>query len=89
VDCINEHLRGLKKLDLFEFAHVYPKVPIEEGMKTLLELIKEGKFDHIGLSEARMETPQEGEFCKAQHVVLVIHAEVQVGTSRSGHRDRS
>ena len=56
VDNVNKHLRGLKKLDLFEPARVDPNVPIEETVKTLGELIEEGKFDYIGLSECSAET---------------------------------
>ena len=33
-----------------------PKTPIEETIKTLAELVKEGKFDYIGLSECSAET---------------------------------
>jgi len=56
VDRINKHLRGFKKLDLFECARVDPKVPVEDAIGTLAELVKEGKFDYIGLSEAKAET---------------------------------
>ena len=56
VDNINKHLRGTKKLDLFECGRVDPKVPIEESTKTLDELIKEGKFSYIGMSEISSET---------------------------------
>lgn len=51
VDNINEHLRGTKKLDLFECARVDPNVPIEESTRTLQKLIEEGKFSYIGMSE--------------------------------------
>ena len=51
VDNINEHLRGTKKLDLFECARVDPKVPIEDSTRTLKKLIEEGKFRYIGMSE--------------------------------------
>jgi pyridoxine 4-dehydrogenase len=51
VDNINKHLRGTKKLDLFECALVDPNVPIEESTKTLQKLIEEGKFTYIGISE--------------------------------------
>jgi Aldo/keto reductase family len=56
VDTINKHLRGLKKLDLFESARVDPKVPIEDTIAVLAQLIKEGKFDYIGISEASAAT---------------------------------
>ena len=33
-----------------------PKIPIEDVIKTLAELVEEGKFDYIGLSECNAET---------------------------------
>ena len=56
VDLINQVLAGTKKLDLFECARVDPTVPIEEAMKNLSILQKEGKFDHIGISEVSAAT---------------------------------
>jgi aryl-alcohol dehydrogenase-like predicted oxidoreductase len=51
VDNVLKHLDGKKRLDLFQPARMDPKVPIEEVMTTLSGLVKEGKFDFIGLSE--------------------------------------
>ena len=56
VDLINEVLAGTKKLDLFQSARVDSTVPIEEAIKTLVVLQKEGKFDHIGVSEVSAAT---------------------------------
>ena len=56
VDLINERLRGTKRLDLYESARVDPNVPIEDAIRNLAQLVKEGKFEHIGLSECRAET---------------------------------
>jgi len=56
VDLINETLRGTKTLDLFECARVDPERSIEETVKELAKLIKEGKFTHLGLSECSAET---------------------------------
>lgn len=56
IDNINSALRGTKKLDLFESARVDKNVPIEDAIKTLAALIKEGKFDHIGMSECSAAT---------------------------------
>jgi pyridoxine 4-dehydrogenase len=73
VDRINEHLRGKKKLDLFEPARVDPKVPIEDAMKTLSELVKEGKFTYIGLSECSADTLRKAH---AVHPVTAVEIEV-------------
>jgi pyridoxine 4-dehydrogenase len=56
VDNINKLLRGTKQLDLFECARVDPSVPIEETTRTLRELIEEGEFSYIGMSEASSAT---------------------------------
>jgi aryl-alcohol dehydrogenase-like predicted oxidoreductase len=56
IDNINQHLRGTKKLDLFECGRVDPKVPIEESTKTLSKLIEEGKFSYLGMSETSSAT---------------------------------
>lgn len=42
---------GKKSIDLFECARLDPNVPIEDSVRTLGELIKEGKIGWYGLSE--------------------------------------
>jgi pyridoxine 4-dehydrogenase len=56
VDTILKALRGTKKLDLFEPSRRDPNYEIERYAEVLNELVKEGKFDYIGLSEVRAET---------------------------------
>jgi pyridoxine 4-dehydrogenase len=56
VDNILKVLRGTKKLDLFESARRDPKYEIEHYAEVLNEMVKEGKFDYIGLSEVGAET---------------------------------
>jgi len=56
VDSILRALRGTKKLDLFESARRDPKYEIEHYAEVLNEMVKEGKFDHIGLSEVGAES---------------------------------
>jgi len=73
VDNINSKLRGMKKLDLFECARVDPGYPIEDQMKTLVTLQKEGKFDHIGLSECSAAT-----VTRANTVAPVALVEIEV-----------
>lgn len=60
VDNILQKLRGTKRLDLYQCARVDPKCPIEETIKALSELVKEGKFDHIGMSECKASTLRRG-----------------------------
>ncbi|KZT11238.1 aldo/keto reductase [Laetiporus sulphureus 93-53] len=75
VEKVNSVLRGTKKLDLFESARVDPKIPIEETIKTLAELIKEGKFNHVGLSECKAETLRRAH---AVHPISIVEIEVSL-----------
>jgi pyridoxine 4-dehydrogenase len=56
VDAILKALRGTKRLDLFQPARRDPNYTMEQYAKTLNEMVKEGKFDYIGLSEVDAET---------------------------------
>jgi aryl-alcohol dehydrogenase-like predicted oxidoreductase len=56
VDEILKALRGTKRLDLFEPARRDSNYEIEQYAEVLNELVKEGKFDYIGLSEVAAET---------------------------------
>jgi pyridoxine 4-dehydrogenase len=56
VDTILQVLHGTKRLDLFEPARRDPNYEIEHYAEVLNEMVREGKFDHIGLSEVRAET---------------------------------
>lgn len=47
---------GVETIDLYYQHRVDPKVPIEEVVGTLADLIQEGKIRHIGLSEASVAT---------------------------------
>ena len=56
VDTILKALRGTKRLDLFQPARRDPNYEIEHYAEVLNEMVQEGKFDFIGLSEVRAET---------------------------------
>lgn len=60
VDTVLKALRGTKKIDLFECARVDSRVAIEDNIATLANLVKEGKFDHIGMSECAAATLRRG-----------------------------
>lgn len=55
-DIIIKALRGTKKLDLFQPSRRDPNDEIEQYAEVLNEMVKEGKFDYIGLYEVRAET---------------------------------
>ena len=56
VDTILKALRGTKRLDLFQPARRDSKYEIEQYAEVLNEMVNEGKFDYIGLSEVGAET---------------------------------
>lgn len=49
-------LDGVKSIDLFEPARIDPKVPVEDSVKALVELINDGKIGSYGLSEVNAQT---------------------------------
>ena len=67
VDAILKALRGTKKLDLFEPARRDPNYEIEHYADVLNELVKEGKFDYIGLSEVGAETIRRAHKVRTNH----------------------
>ncbi|KAI0945772.1 hypothetical protein AcW1_001915 [Taiwanofungus camphoratus] len=75
VDNINAALRGTKRMDLFEPARIDPNVPVEDMMKTLVGFVKEGKFDHIGLSECSAQTLRRAH---AIHPISAVEIEVSL-----------
>lgn len=73
VDAVLKALRGTKRLDLFEPARRDSKYEIEQYAESLKEMVKEGKFDHIGLSEVGAETIR-----RAHKVMPVAAVEIEV-----------
>jgi len=73
VDEILKVLRGTKKLDLFEPARRDPNYEVESIVKVLSDLVKEGKFDYIGLSEVSAETIR-----RAHKVAPIAAVEIEV-----------
>jgi len=73
VDAILKALRGKKKLDLFEPARRDSRYEMEHYAEVLNEMIKEGKFDYIGLSEVSAETIR-----RAHKVMPVAAVEIEV-----------
>jgi len=73
VDNILSKLRGKKRLDLFECARVDPTRPIEETIGVLAKLIKEGKFDYVGMSECSAATLR-----RAHAVHPITAAEIEI-----------
>lgn len=68
-------LGGKKTIDIFGPARVDPKVPIEETVKELAELVKEGKTGGILLSEVSAESIRSA---SKVHPISVVEAEVSL-----------
>ena len=92
VNAILKALRGTKKLDLFEPARLDWKYNIEHYAEVLNELVKEGKFDYIGLSAVGAETVRRAhKVRKLFQSLCMIHTNaytVTLGYAYRGGRDR-
>jgi len=63
---------GTDRIDLYYQHRIDPKVPIEETMGALAELVREGKVLHVGLSEASAATIRRAH---AVHPVTAVQSE--------------
>lgn len=70
-------LGGTKTIDVFECARVDPNVPIETSVKTLAELVDEGKIGGIGLSEVGANTIRKAH---ALHPISAVEIELSLFT---------
>ncbi|TGJ86867.1 hypothetical protein E0Z10_g1912 [Xylaria hypoxylon] len=61
-------LLGVDQIDLYYMHRANPKVPIEQTVQALKELVNEGKIKYIGLSEVSSTT------LRRAHAVHPIHA---------------
>ncbi|HIE8740996.1 TPA: aldo/keto reductase [Klebsiella quasipneumoniae subsp. similipneumoniae] len=87
VDSRPEHIReavegSLKRLnietiDLLYQHRVDPAVPVEEVVGTMVDLVKEGKIRHIGLSEVSAQTLRRA--CKV-HPITAVQTEYSLWT---------
>lgn len=68
---------GTDHIDLYYQHRADPATPIEDTMRALKELVREGKIRHIGLSEAGVETIRRAH---AVHPVTALQTEYSVWT---------
>ncbi|KAF5367387.1 hypothetical protein D9758_003752 [Tetrapyrgos nigripes] len=78
-----EALGPRKKIDLFQPARIDLNVGIEKIMETLVGFVKEGKFDHIGLSECKADTLR-----KAHSIYPICTAEIEVSPFEYGEEQK-
>lgn len=63
---------GIETIDLFYLHRVDPKVPIEESIGGMADLVREGKVRHIGLSETGAATLRRAH---ATHPIAALQSE--------------
>ncbi|HEY8459492.1 MAG TPA: aldo/keto reductase [Blastocatellia bacterium] len=68
---------GVETIDLYYLHRVDPKVPIEETVGAMAELVKEGKARYIGLSEA---SPATLERAHKTHPITALQSEYSLWT---------
>ena len=68
---------GTDRIDLYYQHRMDPRVPIEETVGALAELVAEGKLLHIGLSEAAPETIRRAH---ATHPLTAVQTEYSLWT---------
>jgi aryl-alcohol dehydrogenase-like predicted oxidoreductase len=68
---------GVDHIDLYYQHRVDPKVPIEETVGAMAELVREGKVRHLGLSEAAPETIRRAH---ATHPITALQTEYSLWT---------
>ena len=68
---------GTDQVDLYYQHRVDPKVPIEETVGAMAELVEQGKVLHIGLSEAAPETIRRAH---AVHPITAVQTEYSLWT---------
>ncbi|KAI0708314.1 aldo/keto reductase [Earliella scabrosa] len=73
VECCVAALRGTKKIDLFQPARLERGESVEKVVGAFAELLKEGKFDHLGLSECKAESLRRAH---AVHPISIVEIEI-------------
>lgn len=68
---------GIEVIDLYYMHRVDPKTPIEETVKAMAELVKEGKVKYIGLSEV---SPDQIRRAHAVHPISAVQLEWSLWT---------
>ena len=74
---------GVEQIDLYYLHRVDPKVPIEESVGAMAELVRAGKVRHLGLSEASADTIRRAH---AVHPIAALQSEYSLW-NREPERD--
>ena len=68
---------GVDHVDLYYLHRIDPKVPIEQTMQALADLVRQGKVRHVGLSEASVQTLERAH---RVHPVAALQSEYSLWT---------
>lgn len=68
---------GIETIDLYYAHRVDPRVPVEEMVGTMADLVKEGKVKYLGLSEA---SPVSIRKANAVHPIVALQSEYSLMT---------
>ena len=68
---------GIETIDLYYAHRIDPKVPVEEMVGAMSQLVKEGKVRYLGLSEASAETIRKAH---AVHPISALQSESSILT---------
>jgi pyridoxine 4-dehydrogenase len=87
-----EHLRAacdgslrrlrLERIDLYQLHRIDPKVPADDQLGTMLELQREGKIRHVGLSEVSV-----AEIEHARAIVEIVTVQNRYNLADRGYED--
>jgi aryl-alcohol dehydrogenase-like predicted oxidoreductase len=82
--CCEDSLRRLKleRIDLYQLHAVDPRVPIEDSVGALAELLDEGKIRHIGLCNVTAE-----ELDRARQVAPIVSVQNRYNLADRGSED--
>ena len=70
---------GIDTIDLYYAHRVDPKVPIEDTVSAMADLVREGKIRYIGLSEC---SPEDLKRANAVHPITAVQSEYSHSWSR-------
>ncbi len=87
IDGSPEHIRaaceaslrrlGVRTIDLYYLHRIDPRVPIEESVRAMAELVRDGKVRHLGLSEVSPRTLRRAH---AIHPITAVQSEYSLWT---------
>ncbi len=82
--CVEMSLRRLKleRIDLYQLHRIDPRVPVDESLGALVDLQKQGKIRHIGLSEVK---PREIE--RARKAAKIVSVQNRYNLGDRAHED--